>query len=305
MMPRSKSLEKTIRQMQPLIIIGMHRSGTSLTVRLLKDLGIHIGNRLSRDAEAIYFQLINRRIYNSVGSKWNDINAIQKAMHSEQFIQEQADRVLDVLFPTHSINPRAGIVEYFGPHLWKALSQGKTIDWAWKDPRTTFTFPIWLRVFPQARFLHVVRNGIDVAISTHRRTHKQRRNLLKRVLRFDYSPLTLDFIYCFHLWEEYISFVIENKGIISSNRYLELRYENLLAKPEEALRQITNFMEYPIKEDLLYAACTQINQERLYNSKNAKPYQDVIPALADRPIMQSLGYSYGDAEGIADAKNEH
>ncbi len=30
--------------------------------------------------------------------------------------------------------------------------------WGWKDPRNTFTLPMWLSIFPKARVLHVLRN---------------------------------------------------------------------------------------------------------------------------------------------------
>ena len=289
-MPRSMNLVKEICQMQPLIIIGMHRSGTSLIVRLLNDLGFFMGESLSRDAEAIYFQKINRRIYNSVGSKWSDIDALSKAMQTEYFIRENAEQILKILFPTSIWSLNRGISEYFGSEKWETLSQGSMVDWGWKDPRTSFTFPIWLRIFPNARFLHIVRNGIDVAISTHRRAHKQRTKLWKRIFPLDYSPLTLDFLYCFELWEKYVTFILEYKEIIHSSNYLEMRYEDLLASPIVHLQKITNFIGYPITGEALKSAAKRINQGRLDNTEYAKPYQEVIPALITNPWMRQLGY---------------
>src|SRR5262249_51761949 len=37
--------------------------------------------------------------------------------------------------------------------------------WGWKDPRNTYTLPIWLDVFPHAKVVHVYRHGVDVAHS--------------------------------------------------------------------------------------------------------------------------------------------
>jgi len=294
---RSKDFEGKIRQMHPLIIMGMHRSGTSLTVRLLKDIGIHMGYHLSRDAEAIYFQKINRHIYNSMRSKWGEIEPLLTAMSSESFVQKQTDWVLNTLFPKTSIlNLNAGITDYFGPQLWELLSQGEATYWGWKDPRTTLTFPIWLRVFPQTRFLHIIRNGIDVAISIHRRSQKQRQKFWKRIYPLDYSPATLDFQYCFQLWEKYTSFVLDNKGIIPSGQYLELRFEELLAQPEGKLQDICNFIEFPVRKDRLKAICDQIDQGRLDNQANANLYRGEIPSLASSPLMQHLGYSYSLGE---------
>jgi hypothetical protein len=292
--------------MQPLIIIGMHRSGTSLIVRLLKDLGIHMGTWLSRDAEAVHFQKINRRIFDSVGSKWGDIDALVSGIGSEVFIQKQTDLVLNTLFPRHTVlNLNAGIVDYFGQDLWKALAEGESIFWGWKDPRTTITFPIWLRVFPQARYLHVLRNGIDVAISTHRRSQKQRQKAWKRIYPLDYSPVTLDFEYCFRLWEKHITFVLDNKSLFPPGRYLELCYEDLLANPEEKLKMISNFIEYPVQDDMLKDICGQINRGRLNNTEYARPYQGKIRRLALSPLMQQLGYSYRFRETDKGEESEH
>jgi hypothetical protein len=291
--------------MRPLIVLGMHRSGTSLTVRLLRDLGIHMGDKLSRDAEAVYFQVINRRIYFAVGSKWSNITPIRKAMLSEQFVDDQVGKTLSTLFSNRSLNPIGDISKFFGPHMWTKLVNGEKVDWGWKDPRTSLTFPIWFRVFPHARFLHIVRNGIDVAISMHRRAQKQRKSFMKRLLQIDYSPLTLDFMYCFQLWEDHMSFILENRNIIPPENYLELRYEDLLASPAENLKLIMNFIEYPIDEDVLEKACEQINRGRLNNANYAKLYEDIIPSLASHPLMQQLDYSYSITKGVNEAVYEH
>jgi hypothetical protein len=292
-MHTSKSLEQKIRQMQPLIIIGMHRSGTSLAVRLLKDLGIHMGSALSRDAEAIHFQKINRRIYNSAGSHWGSVHSLIDKMSSNKFNQRSAKMVLSVLFPKRgALNWNKGISDFFGPDLWEAVSKDCQVWWGWKDPRTSITFPIWQRVFPQARFLHILRNGIDVAVSIHRRSLKQSRKIWKRIYPLDYSPLTLDFGYCFSLWEQHINFIQENKGVIPSHQYLEVRYEDLLKNPQENLRKIAQYLKFPIEEKSLTKVCQQVNRSRLVNTEYTRSYREEIPELAAHPLMQQLGYRY-------------
>jgi hypothetical protein len=264
-----------------------------------------MGEQLSRDAESVYFQVINRRIYFSAGSKWSNVESLKRAMLREQFVEDHKEKAIHTLFSSQPLYPYGDISKFFGPQMWNKLGNGEKVYWGWKDPRTSLTFPIWLRVFPQARFLHIVRNGIDVAISMHRRAQKQQRSFLKRVLQIDYSPLTLDFMYCFQLWEEHMSFILENRKIISPENYLELRYEDLLASPAKNLRLIMNFIDYPVEEDVLEKACEQINRGRLDNANNAKPYQDIIPSLASHPLMQQLGYSYSITKGVSEAVYEH
>lgn len=286
-------LEDQLRQSQPLIILGMHRSGTSLAVRLLTAVGFHMGYQLSRDAEAVFFQKLNRRIFRAVDVKWGYVDPLIEAMQDQSFVEEQTLTMLSALFTEKRLlGGEIKISEFFGPQHWPEVIQNKMRYWGWKDPRTTITFPIWLRIFPNAKVLHLLRNGIDVAISTHRRTLRQQKNFLKRTLPFDYSPITLDFEYCFQLWQVYVSFVLENKYHISKGNYLEVRFEDLLSEPDKHLRSISEFVEYPVQDEKLHAAIEQVNRNRLNNSKFASKYRQQIPSLASNSLMQQLGYTY-------------
>jgi hypothetical protein len=282
-----------INNMQPLIVLGMHRSGTGLTVRLLNDLGVFMGGWLSRDAEAVFFQRINRRIYSKTKSNWANVEGLLRSMDSQEFIDLQAASIRQRLQSQRFI--LAGdpaIAQFFGRYRWESIKEGGLLSWGWKDPRTTLVFPIWLKVFPQARWLHVLRNGIDVAISTHRRSVKQKGKLRNRIFPIDYESITLDFNYCFHLWETYINFVVAHKNLIPPDRYLEIRYEDLLASPQHNLELISEFIGQQIETSELERACTRINRNRLDNSAFAAGYYDKISALASSPLMQKLGYKY-------------
>lgn len=294
MMSREDDIECVITGMQPLILLGMHRSGTSLMVRLLADVGVHMGRHLSRDAEDIFFQKLNRRIYGAVGVRWGYVAPLQKAMRNPRFVNQQTERMRRALFfSRRPWSAAPGIVHFFGAPLWRRVQEGEIFPWGWKDPRTSLTFPIWLRIFPRARVVHVLRNGIDVAISTHRRSQKQRARFWNRSLKLDYCPVTLDFQYCFRLWEEHVSFVLEHRRLIPDEQYLEVRYEQLLATPEAEMGRILSFIGFPIPEAELRAACQRVDQTRLDNRRYAAPYQEQIPSLATSSLMQQLGYEYG------------
>ena len=132
----------------------------------------------------------------------------------------------------------------------------------------------------------------DVAISTHRRSLKQQESLIKRTFPLDYCPITLDFNYCFKLWEQYVSFVYEHRSLVADDRYLEIRYEDLLQDPEGNLRIISDFMDFSIDDDSISESTKQVNRGRIDNSTYARAYQDQIPPLTSTPLMQQLGYSY-------------
>jgi len=281
-----------LRQSQPLIVLGMHRSGTSLTVRLLHDLGIHMGSWLSRDAESVHFQRLNRRIFAAAGSKWAEVNNLIRQMESPAFVQQQTVKAQHALFTAHLPFRKTVIAGFFGTELWQGIEQGESPAWGWKDPRTSLTFPVWLPVFPRARWLHILRNGVDVAISIHRRSLKQQRKLRNRLFPIDYSAATLDFGYSFRLWEQYLSFLLAHKQEIPAGQYLEVRYEDLLADPETHLRHIVDFAGHTVDAERLAKACKRINAGRLNNRRYAAAYRDEIPRLVDTPLMRDLHYGY-------------
>ena len=182
------------------------------------------------------------------------------------------------------------LADFFGPLLWPRIRECQPVTWGWKDPRTSLTFPIWLRVFPRARCLHVVRSGIDVADSLRRRSQKQRRNLLKRLIRIDYSPETLGLAYGFHLWEVYVSFILGNRHLVGKDRYLQIRYEDLLAQPVETLRQVVDFAGYPADQARLRIVCQRVDSGRLQPFEGASDEQEMLRSFYSRPLVGQLGY---------------
>jgi hypothetical protein len=99
--------------------------------------------------------------------------------------------------------------------------------WGWKDPRNTLTLGLWLRVFPDARVVHVVRHGIDVALSLERRARE----------RGVGAPECLDASFCFRLWERYLERGCRWRSL-PRDRYCEVRYEDLLDPSSDALAEL-------------------------------------------------------------------
>ena len=50
----------------PVVVVGMHRSGTSLVSRILDDCGVMMGKDLQEDHESIFFISLNEWIYLSL-----------------------------------------------------------------------------------------------------------------------------------------------------------------------------------------------------------------------------------------------
>lgn len=284
-----------LSQLEPVIIVGMHRSGTSLLSRIFNDLGIHMGGWLSRDAEAVFFQRINRSIYKKTGAHWAEPENLITAGRSDIFFQDQVHFVQKRLIGSRvKFGFQPLIANNFGREFWLKLADSPRTLWGWKDPRTALLIPLWHRIFPKARWIHIVRDGVDVAISLYSRALRQQKKILLKFYRFDFSERTLDFGYCFRLWEDYLSAISEGLADIDRSNVIQLKYEDLLRDPVEEIRKLLEILGYQVDKSLLEKVCQQVNPGRLDNTDAKSRYQSMIASLPESSWMETLGYQQQD-----------
>ena len=55
----------------PVVILGMHRSGTTLLTRILSRLGIFVGHRLQATNEPIFFRDLDNKLLSIAHAAWD------------------------------------------------------------------------------------------------------------------------------------------------------------------------------------------------------------------------------------------
>ena len=161
----------------PLILTGMHRSGTSLTASLLASAGVQMGDKLLGPLpgnalghfEDLGFLEFHRRALRGVGDDPDGFSARSLPTLPPDLVARADELVAD--------RAAAGRV------------------WGWKDPRTTLCLDFWAERLPAARFLFVFRTPADVADSLFRRGDWQFADDPIRALSLwqDYNELIVDF----------------------------------------------------------------------------------------------------------------
>ncbi len=205
----------------PLIIIGMHRSGTSFITRLLSELGVYVGRALDSHHESICFKRVNRQLLWDQGAHWARPEPFLRRLADPQFVREGAQRAVALLEQWRD--------------LYGEVAEGEL--WGWKDPRNTLTLPIWLKVFPSARVLHVVRHGIDVALSLYRR---EWRRYLRSSRERRMFPPTIGAGY--RLWRTYVEVGLRLEQEAPGAGVMRLRYEDMLAHPRQSIESLVRFV---------------------------------------------------------------
>jgi hypothetical protein len=287
-----RAMIKTARQ--PVIILGMHRSGTSMISELLDELGLFVGQHVQDDHESTFFLDINEKIMSRVNAAWDFPTPLLAFLACDDAIRMTTAAVAADLSSRR-------IKGFLGKGSLESFDK----PWGWKDPRSVFTLPLWLKLFPEAKLVYIVRNAIDVAKSLMVREKK----LLKlRCDRFDFrmarrsfrsyldragykgSPRCLTLQGGFDLWVEYVQQAEVNLSELSNPIHI-LKYEDMLAAPHANLPALAKFCGLDPARSQIEKAIEQIDGTRGSAFKSDPMSAAFYEKVKDNVWMKEFGYS--------------
>ena len=227
----------------PLIVLGVSRSGTTLLrVILDRSPGLAIPD------ESFFVPLLARR-----HGKTIDAESFLEDLARIPTIRDWGVAVADVAPRIRSGMPTgdavAAIFETY------AAAAGKP-RWGDKTPMYMRHLPLLARLFPDAQYVHLIRDGRDAALSflqmpegTFTRTWAH--------------PTTPAQFAC--LWRKEVADARALGRRLGAGRYHEVRYEELVASPEDVVRGICAFASIPFEPAMLdYTGAVDVS---------AKPHQ--------------------------------
>jgi hypothetical protein len=267
---------------RPVVVIGMHRSGTSLVARILAAAGVQMGADRNVHDESDFFRELNKKIFRAAHADWDWPLATVPALEDEALCDNLAAHLAE---RCASRDARA----YLGRRFGKADLTAQPGPWGWKDPRNTCTLPLWLRIFPDAQVVNVYRNGVDVAASLVARERK-RAGRLENAIR---SSRCLDPDRAFALWAEYVERSLDVTAELPPARVRDVRYERLVTKPYEAVRELLAFLEIGLDEAGVAALMRMIDPERAQAAHDDLQWQALRRAKASHTLMRRLDYGTG------------
>jgi len=251
---------------QPVILLGMHRSGTAMIARLLDELGLFQGHELQDDHESTWFLDINEQLLKRVNATWDNPEPITNFLDNSEAFDLTVRCLEDDLTSKRTR-------DFLGRKLGRKFGALLTFEqpWGWKDPRTIYTLPLWLKLFPEAKLVYIVRNGVDVASSLKVR---EVRELARRREEFDSKPATGDrsklqragfkgSARCltleggFSLWEEYVARAEQALAAVSNPKQV-IRYEAFLTEPFAPLTELAQFCGLQNDETAIRSAIEKV-----------------------------------------------
>jgi hypothetical protein len=102
--------------------------------------------------------------------------------------------------------------------------------WGWKNPRSIYLLPLLDELIPGLRFVHVIRHGLDMAMSGNQNQLSLHGRAVLGAAHDELSPQTRSAL----LWKR-VNEVAADYGRTMPGRYFRLRYEDVCAEPDRHL----------------------------------------------------------------------
>jgi len=156
----------------PVAVGGVGGSGTRLIAQCLRELGYFVGSDLNESNDNLLFTLLFKRdeILESTDEEFRELLSIfYRGMLGEGELSPSQVARLKALAKT-SRNRLS--VEWLQDRVIALLQKNKNTGsmggrgyWGWKEPSTHVVLDRLLDIIPGMKYIHVVRNGLDMAYS--------------------------------------------------------------------------------------------------------------------------------------------
>jgi hypothetical protein len=268
--------EKWAAMGPPIIVFNKSHSGSRLLARLLLAHGVFLGAERNESEDAFgIFDLVRPL----VEKHYPDYSGLMR--HGDPECAALAETILE-------------------RHL---RGRPPAARWGWKLCETLYALPVLSRIFPTAAFVHLIRDGRDVAFSDH----VAPRESFWRKVYFDTDRIErwherglgvrayrrAPHIYNARHWVNSVT-VARHYGSMIGENYLEVRYEDLVLAPRLTAATLLAALGIPTDESRLdaFAASVDVSpvgRHRLMSRRLRSEAEAIL-----RPTLEAFGYGIGE-----------
>ena len=240
----------------PNVVGATGGSGTRVVARVLRAGGMFIGKHLNRSDDAVAF--------GAFSDEW--IN---------RYLTREDEAVLAPM--------RDALERLIAEHL---ADRRKELHWGWKEPRSIYLLPFLRETMPGLRFLHVVRDGRDMAFSS---TQQQPTKHGEAMLGVG-DDLPTEPERAIALWATVNGRAADFGETVLGSAYARIRFEDLCTAPEPTVRQLLDFFD-------LEGDAGRLARKEVKPPSSLGRWQHEDPAVVERleaiggEALERLGYA--------------
>lgn len=209
----------------PIFIVGVHRSGTTL-LRFM--LNCHPRLYIVHESDFIPNFFLQNPNESLTDERVTDLlNTISNRYRF--FEQWKGPRPsIDTLRQAGSVSAPSEFLET----LYTAYArQNGAVRWGDKTPIYTNYIDLLHTLFPRAQFIHIIRDGRDA--------------ILSMLEKYEQREFHVDVYFAARNWVRRIHAARTSGARLGPERYYEIRYENLVADPGRELQALCTFLNEP------------------------------------------------------------
>jgi len=300
--PYFSSIERTYmiepwKENGPIVIAGIGGSGTRLLAEICSSAGVYLGDDLNQALDNLSYTLLFRR-YSWFMKHRQDQTKIRTGLrllnkmlfHKRQLSFREAiflgNAVLDYYLHYRQIE-KSWVFNRLSAYLQKTSLTNHFLGWGWKEPNSYLLLPSLADEFPNLKFIHTIRHGLDMAFSNNQRQMKNWSALFIKDSEANptYTPdLSLKF------WISANQFIVQEGERLGKDRYLQVNYDQVCRDPEPVLKKVLTFLKLDVDSESFHKL---LKLPQVPTSMGRyKNYDLSIFDKADLNQVEEFGFSY-------------
>jgi hypothetical protein len=223
---------------------GVGGSGTRVIASALQSMGFYLGSDLNQQKDNLWFTLLfkRREVPRTSDSEFRELVEIFcDAMHGRLIVEpDRIHLVRSLAVGEREFNENELVRPSADTLLAARVSRPNGLV-GWKEPNTHIVLDRLLPLIPDLRYIHVMRNGRDMAFS---RNQKQVCLWGSLITGLPYQPRPA---YALHYWRkahERINRIARDMG----DRFLLVNFEEFCGNPMEGISRIAGFAGISLDE---------------------------------------------------------
>ena len=244
----------------PVVIGAIGGSGTRVFARIARHAGLFMGNDLNQEEDSQPFiDFYNVWVPLYIQKLYNHNESVSAALKTDFF--DCVER-----------------------HIYGIENPDQI--WGIKNPKAIHMLPLWHDIFPNMKFIHVVRNGLDIVYSKNQGQFQCYKDLVfdRRTENVYGKPGIILF------WSRVNQLAAEYGKTYLKDKYLIIRFEDLCNNPQFSVQKIFEFLEVD-DADKLANAIAEVSHKNTINRWITRPVREVYEVMkAGKPGLEYLGY---------------